>query len=623
LHQKKAIAAMPKAQKKLRVAMPAWEIGRVGSGLGVKLGGLGVIVEELPPALVKAAAEQGIELEIEILTPCFAHYDKRQLTKLDLRLPVTIAGHTFAFDVYEHVFPDGQKVIYFWDEWQLGWTHANAIYPNDPQLGLTLFAAVCQAMAGYIKQGGFDTVHLHDYHVGLAPFYLGDDYLQNVPVHFTIHNATYQGMTPLRDGGYSSLDWINLPGHQLFHKYFDFFDHLNLMKACMLKVHETGGKITTVSGDLAGTWGYAAELKDSHATLWAKAYAQKGAPPGEVFVPNRHLDLFEKLPIVGITNGMSESNRAENLPELKASVLQAMQARRGSTRPIFNHPITQTEMLAHDHNFDVNHLAVKAELKRLLHLETFGAEPQWDPILITAVGRLVEQKNLGLVADIVERTLFYDAGTKFIILASAPEGDAGGKASEAQFFYLAQRYPGRVYFNNGFNLPLSKLIFAGGDFTLIPSRFEPCGLVDYEASLLGNIVIGRATGGLTKVRHCAYLYEWLDISDRAGEANAFWGQIKAAIDTYRHNPGRHAALIHTAMTLDASWDASAAQYIEMYRYGLLVKQWQAKRRQLAAAFSQSLKGDQATFAAFFAPGQQEYSDRLDWELKQVLAEAQE
>ena len=56
---------MPKQNKKLRVAMPAWEIGRAGSGLGVKIGGLGVIVEELPPELVKAAKKQNIDLEIE------------------------------------------------------------------------------------------------------------------------------------------------------------------------------------------------------------------------------------------------------------------------------------------------------------------------------------------------------------------------------------------------------------------------------------------------------------------------------------------------------------------------------------------------------------------------------
>ena len=513
---------MPTEQQTLRVAILAWEIGRVNSGVGAKIGGLGTIIEELPAELVKTARQQHLDLDIEILSPCFAHYDKRQLTRLDINPQVTLGGHTFPFEVYEHVFDDGQRAIYFWDHGQLHWTNASAIYPSDPWLALGLYATVGQAMASYIAQGHFDTVHLHDYHVGLVPFYLGDAYLQNVPAHLTIHNATYQGITPLRGGGYSTLDYINLPGEQLFHKYFDFFNNLNLLKACMLKVHESGGKITTVSGDLAGTWGYAAELRESHAQVWARAFQQKHAPPREVFVPNRHLDLCEKLPIAGITNGMSETNGPEHLPELQAEVLRQLQARRGAQAPLFANPITQREMLARDHTFDAQHLEVKAELKRLLHLEAFGTEPVWDPILLTAVGRLVEQKNLGLVADIIDRTLAYDAGAKFIVLASAGD-DQGGRATEAAFAQYAARYPGRVYFNRAFNQALSRLILAGGDFCLIPSRFEPCGLVDYEASLLGNIVIGRATGGLTKVRHCAYLYDWLDISDRAGEAAAFFG----------------------------------------------------------------------------------------------------
>jgi len=610
---------MPTKQQTLRVAMLAWEIGRVGTGLGAKIGGLGTIIEELPAALVKAAREENIDLDIEILSPCFAHYDKRQLTRLDVHPQVTLGSHTFPFEVYEHVFEDGQKAIYFWDHLQLHWTNANAIYPSDPWLALELYAAVGQAMDGYLAQGHFHTVHLHDYHVGLVPFYLGDEYLQEVPIHFTIHNATYQGITPLRGGGYRTLEHIHLPGETLFHKYFDFFDNLNLMKACMLKVYESGGKITTVSGDLAGTWGYAAELRESHAQVWARAFQQKHAPPGEVFVPNRHLDPCEKLPIAGITNGMSATNRPEHLPELKADVLRRMQARQGSQTPLFANPTTQHEMLARDHTFDAQHLEVKGELKRLLHLEAFGTEPVWDPILLTTVGRLVEQKNLGLVADIVERTLAYDAGSKFIVLASAPEGDASGQATEAAFAQLAARYPDRVSFNRAFNQALSRLILAGGDFCLIPSRFEPCGLVDYEASLLGNVVIGRATGGLTKVRHCAYLYEWLDISDRAGEAAAFFEQIQAAMTTYRHHPARHAEMVRMAMAIDASWEYSARQYVEMYRYGFLVKHWYKKRQQLIADFTHELTPEQRElFATFFMPGQQEYGDRCDWELRAAL-----
>jgi glycogen synthase len=317
---------------------------------------------------------------------------------------------------------------------------------------------------------------------------------------------------------------------------------------------------------------------------------------------------------------MSAINRPENLPELKAETLRHMQARRGPAHPLFTHPTTQAEMLARDHSFDADRLLTKIELKRLLHLEAFGSEPFGDPILITAVGRLVEQKGFGLLAEIVERTLAHDGGAKFIILASAPEGDAGGKATEATLFRLAASHPARVYFNNTFNLPLSKLILAGGDFTLIPSRFEPCGLVDYEASLLGTIVIGRATGGLTKVRHCAYQYDWLDVTDQTGEARAFFDQIRAAIDTYRHDQASHARLRRAAMAVQSSWDASADQYLEMYRYGLLAKKWHAERRRLIAEFLGELDKDRGTFAEFFVPGQREYSDRFDWELKQALEE---
>jgi len=142
--------------------------------------------------------------------------------------------------------------------------------------------------------------------------------------------------------------------------------------------------------------------------------------------------------------------------------------------------------------------------------------------------------------------------------------------------------------------------------------------VDYEASLLGNIVIGRATGGLTKVRHCAYLYDWLDISDRAGEAAAFFGQIVAAITTYRHSPARHTERIHMAMAIDASWQHSARRYVDLYRYGFLTKQWYKERQKLIEDFTQKLARERELFATFFMPGRQEYGDRLDRELRVAL-----
>ena len=66
---------MPTKPQTVRVAMLAWEIGRVSSGLGAKIGGLGTILEELPAELVKTARQENLDLDIEMLSSCFAHYD--------------------------------------------------------------------------------------------------------------------------------------------------------------------------------------------------------------------------------------------------------------------------------------------------------------------------------------------------------------------------------------------------------------------------------------------------------------------------------------------------------------------------------------------------------------------
>jgi glycosyltransferase involved in cell wall biosynthesis len=412
------------------------------------------------------------------------------------------------------------------------------------------------------------------------------------------------------------LSRAGLPGG-LYHKYFEFFGKINIMRGAMLKTHESGGHITTVSGNLESTWGYAAELRESQVQVLAKAWAQKGCQPNEIFLPNRGLDLFEKLPILGITNGMRDGNRADRLPELRAGMLRQLQAQRGQT-PLFSNATVQQEMLSQDHNFDAQRLELKQKLRRLLYLEAFHHEPFGYPVLLTAIGRLVEQKNFGLIAEIIPRVLDYDNQAKFIILASPQENDGQGKGLERRFFSLAQHYSGRVYYHNGFNQALAKLILAGGDFTLIPSRFEPCGLVDYEAALLANIPIARATGGLPKIRNCGYLYDWLDIRDPQGEANAFFNKIKEALETYRNNYPRHVELMRNALATNASWDASAGLYLDLFRYGLLVKHWRAERVKFARTFAESLGEDRAVFNRFFLPKYGLQGDDYDCQLKNVL-----
>ncbi len=611
---------MPRKKKnrKLRLALAAWEIGWADSGIGAKVGGLGTVIEELPGELVEAAARQGIDLQVEVLSPCFAHYRRGRfgLKAAGRKVPVRLDGQEFSFEVFHAPAPDRKsRLVYFWDRGQLHWTNRSSIYPEDPWMAYRLYACVSQAMAGYIAAENFDTIHAHDYHVGLIPFYLDDELLQRLPFHFTVHNASYQGNCWVGGRGYEALRSIHLP-EEHFHEYFDFFGHLNLMKGVLIRTHQLGGRVTTVSGDLACSWGYAHELGRNEAELWHRAQRQKpwGAV-GKVFVPNGYLDVFERIPVAGITNGLAEKNRPEKLLELYGGSLRARQ-RKNPRRRLFRHPEVQKEMLRRNHRFDAERLEVKARLKRLLHLEAFGSEPLGDPILLTALGRLVEQKNLGLIVGVAEQVFAHDSDAKFIVLAS-PQ-DREGLSTQRSFEALAARHPNRFFYSSAYNHPLSRLILAGGDFCLIPSRFEPCGLVDYEASLLGNVVIGHRIGGLLKVADCAYLYDWLDIEDWWGEAWALLAKVREAIDTYRTRPKQHRQLLQRAMRVDASWGPSAAQYIALYRYGIHMKRWYEARRRLIREFGRSLGKERDSFEAFLTAGVAPYADRFNWELQEGL-----
>jgi glycogen synthase len=108
-------------------------------------------------------------------------------------------------------------------------------------------------------------------------------------------------------------------------------------------------------------------------------------------------------------------------------------------------------------------------------------------------------------------------------------------------------------------------VLAGSDFCIVPSRFEPCGLVDYEAAVLGNIPIIRKTGGLVKTLPYSYSYSWYDEDDSWGETFTLSRVLERAISEYLHYPALHQQRIQNLMQLDTSWDRAVEKYWRLFR----------------------------------------------------------
>jgi hypothetical protein len=90
---------------------------------------------------------------------------------------------------------------------------------------------------------------------------------------------------------------------------------------------------------------------------------------------------------------------------------------------------------------------------------------------------------------------------------------------------------------------------------------------------------------------------------------------------FRQDYPQHERRMRAAMAVDASWDRSAAQYVELYRYGLLAKRW--RKAPTIAGFVRGLGADKDLFRRYLAPGRDEFADLRDLALKQALDGAPE
>ena len=177
--------------------------------------------------------------------------------------------------------------------------------------------------------------------------------------------------------------------------------------------------------------------------------------------------------------------------------------------------------------------------------------------LIGMVGRLSAQKGLDLVLQSVNELL--SMGVKLVILGK------GDEIFHRSLSEIAKRYKGKVSVTIGFEEALAHRIYAGSDFFLMPSRYEPCGLGQLIALRYGCIPIARKTGGLVDT---VQDYEPLTskgtgflFSDYT--PSAMQEAVKRALCVYT-DKDKFQGMIVNGMQMDFSWKKSAKRYIKFY-----------------------------------------------------------
>lgn len=180
--------------------------------------------------------------------------------------------------------------------------------------------------------------------------------------------------------------------------------------------------------------------------------------------------------------------------------------------------------------------------------------------LFVMISRLARQKGIEALYGengAVERLL-----TQFDLnLAVIGTGDP---ETEQKIKDLSERYEnfsGTVAFSSR----LSHLAEAAGDFFLMPSLYEPCGLNQLYSLRYGTIPLVTATGGLADT-----VCTDTDLSVRTGiripgnSADDIVAAVADALRLYADGPAAVDAVRRNGMSRDFSWRASCIEYLNFY-----------------------------------------------------------
>jgi starch synthase len=176
--------------------------------------------------------------------------------------------------------------------------------------------------------------------------------------------------------------------------------------------------------------------------------------------------------------------------------------------------------------------------------------------LVLSLGRVFHQKGSDWLVDAIPAIVAEGA-----CVAVAGTGDP---ALCAALDAIAAAHPGRVAYVGFAPEDLAHRLLAAADVFVMPSRFEPCGLVQLYAQRYGTAPVARRTGGLvdTIVDASADLAEGTGMLWDEASAAGLVAAVRRALAATRLDAWD--ALRRRIMRLDVGWEAPARRYERLY-----------------------------------------------------------
>jgi len=403
----------------------------------------------------------------------------------------------------------GKRELVFLFKSKIPKTHVTVLLFRHPRLAnytenTFLFYDVCVSLLYQRAQSivglSFDILHCNDWHTALVPLMIGE-----------ANKYTKEQETVIGRGAKTMLTIHNL--------LYQGVMPLGVVKDTGLPL-STLHPIGTTGGKYVNSFREGLEHVDVVSTV-SPSYAKEILSPS--FGPHVY-DVLRKRgdPIVGILNGIDTD--VWN-PETDVCL-----------------PINYSKETV---------LEGKKEAKQKLQ-KAVGL-PISNDLLFGFVGRIEpRQKGIDLIMQAIRRMPKRDF--QIVLLG------VGDKKQMKELRELDKDQTHIAYVDT-FDERLARRIYAASDVMLVPSKFEPCGLIQMIAMRYGSIPLVRKTGGLAdsvEDGKTGFVFEGYHVEDLC---RVMWKTIVFREDRLEE----WNRMVVRIMKEDFSWKASARQYVSAYK----------------------------------------------------------